>query len=162
MLPQAVAVRAHRAAVEDAHAVRHRGLMAHWRAPWRASAPAHSAARRRSRSPRFCRRDTLVGRFWPELDSEHARGALRKATYFLRQHSGEDLFARRGTEEVGLADGVVEVDVALFEAAARAGLAEAALELYRGDFLNGFFVSGAPEVERWIETEQPVEPAAQP
>ena len=33
---------------------------------------------------RFRRRDTLVALFWPELDAEHARGALRQSLRFLR------------------------------------------------------------------------------
>ena len=36
-------------------------------------------------SPQFCRRDTLVALFWPELDHAHARGALRQAVRGLRR-----------------------------------------------------------------------------
>ncbi len=38
---------------------------------------------------RFHRRDTLLGIFWPELDAEHARPALRRALYFLRRSLGD-------------------------------------------------------------------------
>ena len=37
---------------------------------------------------RFHRRDTLLGLFWPELDQEHARAALRRSLYFLRAELG--------------------------------------------------------------------------
>src|SRR6476620_5610410 len=51
---------------------------------------------------RFRRRDTVVGLFWPELDAEHARGALRQALRFLRGELGPDALMTRGEEEVGV------------------------------------------------------------
>ena len=38
--------------------------------------------------PYFRRRDTVIALFWPELDDEHARGALRQALSYLRQSLG--------------------------------------------------------------------------
>ncbi|HEY5062628.1 MAG TPA: hypothetical protein VII52_13900, partial [Gemmatimonadaceae bacterium] len=52
---------------------------------------------------RYHRRDALIGMFWPELDAEHARAALRRALYFLRQSMGEGLIVSRGDDEVGIA-----------------------------------------------------------
>src|SRR5512144_517104 len=37
----------------------------------------------------FRRRDTITALFWPELDQEHARGALRQALRFLRRELGD-------------------------------------------------------------------------
>ena len=37
---------------------------------------------------RFRRRDTLTGLFWPNVDGDHARGALRQALRFLRGRAG--------------------------------------------------------------------------
>src|SRR5256885_12603278 len=48
------------------------------------------------------RRDTLLGFFWPELDQEHARAALRQALHGLRQSLGSDVLTSRGDEEVGV------------------------------------------------------------
>lgn len=104
--------------------------------------------------PGFCRRDTLVAMFWPELNTESARAALRKALHFLRQHSGDDVFARRGADEIGLASGAITLDARAMESAVRAGAFEDALHHYRGEFLNGFYVEGAPDVERWAESER--------
>ena len=87
---------------------------------------------------KFIRRDTLLGHFWPELDQEHARAALRRALYFLRRALGDDVIAGRGDEEVGLADGAVSVDVEAFEAALAKGDAPGAMALYGGDLLPGF------------------------
>jgi TolB-like protein/DNA-binding SARP family transcriptional activator/tetratricopeptide (TPR) repeat protein len=102
----------------------------------------------------FQRRDTLVGLLWPELDDEHARGALRQAVRFLRRHLGEDAIVSRGEEEVGLGT-PVSCDVVAFEQALRESRTEEALEFYRGDFLAGFFVSeAAPEFDQWVEAER--------
>jgi serine/threonine-protein kinase len=106
-------------------------------------------------SPRgFHRRDTLVALFWPDLDDEHARGALRQAVRFLRRHLGENALMGRGEEELALGDGVW-CDAVAFERAAIEARAEEALELYRGDFLAGFYVSdAAPELDQWVEAQR--------
>ena len=38
---------------------------------------------------RFHRRDSLVALFWPDLDQEHARAALRQSLHILRRSLGE-------------------------------------------------------------------------
>ena len=50
--------------------------------------------------PGFHRRDSLLVLFWPELDQEHARAALRQALHGLRQGLGADVLTSRGDEEV--------------------------------------------------------------
>jgi DNA-binding SARP family transcriptional activator len=107
-----------------------------------------------ARSRGFHRRDSLLPLFWPELDQEHARAALRQALYGLRSSLGESALEGRGDEEIGLDDRNLWCDVPAFEAAVDAGRHADALELYRGDLLEGFFVSGAPEFERWLEDER--------
>jgi serine/threonine-protein kinase len=102
----------------------------------------------------YVRRDTLVALFWPELDQEHARNALRQAVWFLRRSLGEGVVAGRGDEELGVDAAVLRCDAAEFEQACRAGRPADALELYGGDFLDGFFVTEAPELEHWIEDER--------
>jgi DNA-binding SARP family transcriptional activator/TolB-like protein/Tfp pilus assembly protein PilF len=104
---------------------------------------------------RFRRRDTVVALFWPELDQEHARGALRQALRFLRRVLGEGVIVSRGEEEIGLDAGAVSSDVAEFERACDDGRAADALELYRGTFLEGLFVTdAAPELEQWLDQER--------
>jgi len=98
----------------------------------------------------FHRRDRLVALFWPELDQEHARTALRKAVHGLRAILGEDAIVGRGAEELGLNPDRWWVDVRAFDEAE----VDEALRLYRGDLLDGFFISGAPEFERWLEAER--------
>src|SRR5213083_2359028 len=98
----------------------------------------------------FQRRDSLVALFWPELDQKHARAALR----VLRGAVGQGIVTRRGDEEIGLDSDLFWNDVAAFDRAVAAAEWGEALELYRGDLLEGFFISEAPEFEHWLETER--------
>ena len=75
---------------------------------------------------RFVARDSLLGAFWPGLDLEHGRAALRRAIYFLRRAVGDDVLESRG-DDVGVADGKLTCDVTAFEAAIKRGHDEAAL-----------------------------------
>ena len=103
---------------------------------------------------RFHRRDALLGMFWPELDQSHARAALRRAIYFLRQAIGDEVIVGRGDEELAIQEEGFVSDVVGFEAAMAGGSFAQAVELYRGDLLEGFFVSQAPEFERWLDLER--------
>ena len=103
---------------------------------------------------RFHRRDSLVALFWPELDQEHARAALRQALHVLRRSLGEGALESRGDDEIGLGDADFWCDVWAFDHDLHAGRHADALEHYRGDLLDGFFISGAPEFERWLEDER--------
>jgi len=100
----------------------------------------------------FHRRDTLLALFWPELDQEHARTALRQALRVLRTTLGSGVVVGRGDEEVSLDFGQIWSDVAAFERASNAGEWLEAMDLYRGPLLEGFFISGAPDFERWLES----------
>ena len=99
----------------------------------------------------FLRRDTLLGLFWPALDQEHARAALRRALYFLRRALGEAVLPGRGEEEIGVASGELWCDAVAFEAALGRGDLPGALALYRGPLLDGLYVAGAAEAERWFD-----------
>ncbi len=103
---------------------------------------------------RFHRRDSLLALFWPDLDTSHARGALRRALYFLRNALGDDVVVGRGEEEIGVDDDVLWSDVRAFERALADGRRDEALGLYHGDLLEGFFISSAPDFERWLDTER--------
>ena len=100
------------------------------------------------------RRDTLLALFWPELDQEHARAALRQALHVVRSALGADVVVTRGDEEIGLNVDHLWCDVVAFDEAITAHCFGDALELYRGEMLDGFFISGAVEFERWLERER--------
>jgi len=102
----------------------------------------------------FQRRDLLVALFWPELNTEQARNALRQAVHRLRRALGEGVLVGRGAEELGLEAARFWCDVVALEEALEAGRPEEALGLYRGDLLPGFHVSDAPEFERWLDGER--------
>jgi DNA-binding SARP family transcriptional activator len=102
----------------------------------------------------FHRRDSLLALFWPKLDSNHARAALRQALHGLRRSLGDDAIESRGDQEVRLDERFVRCDVTAFDEAISTGCVERALELYRGDLLEGFFISHAPAFERWLEDER--------
>jgi eukaryotic-like serine/threonine-protein kinase len=99
------------------------------------------------------RRDSLLALFWPESDQTHARGALRNALSFLRHQLGESAIVTRG-DEVGLDPATFWCDTTAFLACADARRFDEALALYRGDLLEGFHVTDAPEFENWLEAER--------
>jgi DNA-binding SARP family transcriptional activator len=99
----------------------------------------------------FRRRDAVVAHLWPELDTAHARGSLRQALHFLRRSLGDGVILSRGEEEIAVNRALLWCDAATFEANCEAGQCRDALHLYRGDFLDGFFVSDvAAEFDQWM------------
>lgn len=107
-----------------------------------------------ARPGRFHRRDSLLALFWPDLDQDHARAALRRALYFLRQACGPELLPGRGDDEVGVDETGLRCDALEFDRDLADGRLEAALERYQGDFLEGFYVQGAPDAEAWLDRER--------
>ncbi len=98
------------------------------------------------------RRDTLLALFWPELDQEHARAALRQALHVVRDALGAEVIVTRGDDEVGLDLERISCDVVAFDRAIATDQFGVALDLYQGDLLAGFFIPGAGEFERWLES----------
>jgi DNA-binding SARP family transcriptional activator/Tfp pilus assembly protein PilF len=98
-------------------------------------------------------RDKIVGFLWPESDSEHARNLLNAAVYSLRKALGEQAIIS-DAEGLCINNNLVGSDVADFKAALERDDGAAAVALYSGPFLDGFFIAGAPEFERWVERER--------
>ncbi len=96
------------------------------------------------------RRDSLLAVFWPESSQDLARASLRKALHNLRRALGEEVFVAEGDDEVSIAAGQIRCDAVELESAD----ATQAQELYKGTFLDGFFVPDAPDFERWVERER--------
>lgn len=100
------------------------------------------------------RRDTLLPLFWPDLDTDRARAALRQSLYKLRRDLPPGVLVTRGDEEVGIDPGIW-CDVWAFEAALAAGRPEEALALYGGELMDGFHVADvAPEFGYWLEAKR--------
>jgi len=102
----------------------------------------------------FHRRDRLLAMFWPELDEAHARDSLSQAIRFLRQTLGSSVVVSRGAEDVGLDREQLWCDAVAFQAAVGEGRPREAIELYRGDLLDGFFVADSLGLDEWLEGER--------
>jgi TolB-like protein/DNA-binding SARP family transcriptional activator len=97
-------------------------------------------------------RDQLLPLFWPEATQSKARHSLDQLLYALRGSVDESVFA--GVNPLRLNLDVIESDVGGLRTALERGDLEAAADTYRGPFLDGFYLSDAPEFERWVESER--------
>lgn len=107
-----------------------------------------------AKPPGFVRRDTLLATFWPELDEAHARNALSQALFRLRRILGKDSIVSRGADELRIAESEVWCDARAFDHALADGCTRAAIEIYRGPFLDGLHISGASGFSHWLMTER--------
>jgi DNA-binding SARP family transcriptional activator/TolB-like protein len=98
-------------------------------------------------------REKLLAYLWPDRDSEHARNLLNQAVHAARRGLGEGAVVSVG-DELRFGADEVRSDVIAFREAVAAGDHERAAELYTGPFLDGFFLSGAGEFERWAAAER--------
>jgi len=98
-------------------------------------------------------RDRLIGWLWPDHDPDSARHLLSAALHVLRKALGADALLTNG-DDVALSAAHVRSDVAAFREALAAGETERALALYRGDFMEGFFVNGAADFAQWVDGER--------
>ena len=105
-------------------------------------------------SPHGLSRDKLVAFFWPEADRERARHYLADSVFTLRKALGKDALLTTASDDVRINPEVIAADAVRFEELAAAGELAEAVALYRGPFLDGFFISDAPEFERWVEGER--------
>src|SRR5438034_1151792 len=98
-------------------------------------------------------RDKLTAYLWPESDTEHGRGLLKQACYALRRDLGApELFL--GSIELRLNPGLISSDVESFEGALDQHDPARAVSLYRGPFLDGFYLNGEGDFGRWVEGER--------
>lgn len=105
-------------------------------------------------------RPTLTGLLWGDLPEASARNNLRKALTQLRQLVGSHLSITRQTVAFNR-ESSYWLDVERFERQVGSSSAETdiavlreAVELYRGDFLEGFYVRQAPAFEEWVLARQ--------
>jgi DNA-binding SARP family transcriptional activator len=99
-------------------------------------------------------RDKVLDYLWPDSDEERGRRLLAQSLYMLRRDLGaEDVFAAGG-KDLRLNPATITSDVGEFRLALAEGRLADAIELYAGPFLDGFRLAGAPEFERWADTER--------
>lgn len=109
-------------------------------------------------------REKLLGLFWPEHPEVKARHSLANSLYVLRKKLGnETLLSEAG--EIRLNRDEVWCDVPAFRTALARGeeegkrgergrLLREAVSLHRGPFLDGFYMSGVPSFEQWVDVER--------
>ena len=97
-------------------------------------------------------RDQLLGLFWPDVPQSRARHSLEQLVYAIRTSLDESVFT--GLNPLGLNPAFIGSDVGDFASALSRGEREAAVELYRAPFLEGFYLTDAPEFEQWMEAER--------
>lgn len=107
-----------------------------------------------ARSPRHTRgREHLIGLLWADRTEAAARHSLSEALRVIRRHAGQGA-VEVSVGQVGLADGMVELDVDRLEELAAADDWIAASDLVAGEFLEGFGVPDATGFEDWLATER--------
>ena len=97
-------------------------------------------------------RDRLLGVLWPESEQERARHALSQTIYSLRRDLGTEVVI--ATPDLRIDPSQISSDVADFRTAVAAKNWAEAAALYVGPFVDGFYLAGAPEFERWAEAER--------
>lgn len=97
-------------------------------------------------------RDQLHVLFWPDATQSRARHSLEQLLYAIRTSIHEDVFA--GVNPIRLNSAIVCSDIAEFQHAIESNDLEKAVEQYRGPFLDGFYLSDAPEFEQWLNAER--------
>jgi DNA-binding SARP family transcriptional activator/Tfp pilus assembly protein PilF len=97
-------------------------------------------------------RDELLAMFWPESDGEAARHSLDQLLYESRRSLGVSPMI--GTTTLRLDPTVIACDVTDWAAALDRGDVERAVAVYRGPFLQGFYLQKSPDFDRWVESER--------
>lgn len=96
-------------------------------------------------------RDRVVGILWPESEEEQARHALSQTLYSLKRDTGREWIV--AGPHLSL-DAAITSDVSDLGDALATKDYETASDLYTGPFLEGFYLPGAPEFERWVDDER--------
>ncbi len=103
--------------------------------------------------PRPLSRDKLLGYLWPERDTDHARNLLKQAVHVVRKALGDGVIRSAG-DDLYVEPSQLACDVIAFGDSLLGGDRARADELYEGPLLDGFFLSEAPEFERWVDQER--------
>jgi DNA-binding SARP family transcriptional activator len=105
-------------------------------------------------------RDKVAGLLWSSTGPEQARQSLRQLLSTLRRElnvlSPDQKILVEEADYLGIDPSAVEVDVAQFESLAGKGTEESmakAIELYRGDFLDGFTIT-EEKFDQWVLAER--------
>ena len=98
-------------------------------------------------------RAKIIGLLWPDADEGTGRNRLTSTLYPLRRVLGPDAIASVG-DALRLDPSTIDCDVWRFREALEAGNRAAAVELYRGPFLDGFYLEGSSLFDERVESER--------
>jgi len=98
-------------------------------------------------------RDRVLGLLWPDRDERRARHLLADSLYVLRRTLGDSAIVATA-DSVRLSPDLVWTDVAEFRRALDYERWSDAVALYRGDFLDGFYVRNAVDFDQWAASER--------
>src|SRR5919108_1979160 len=101
-------------------------------------------------------RENLLAFFWPDHERAAAQPILRTMIHDLRRQLEENF--RADDQAIALASDV-SIDVHHFSAALQSSAADLqtltnALALYKGDFLEGFYLADSPQFDDWATSER--------
>jgi DNA-binding transcriptional activator of the SARP family len=105
---------------------------------------------------RMIGRTKLASLLWDSSDFEHASGSLRQTLFMLRRILGREAL-REQTDALRLDDATVQTDIWEFADLVERGTPESlarALELYKGDFLEGHRCERSVSLEEWLGNER--------
>lgn len=94
-------------------------------------------------------REHLASLFWP--NTSDPRKSLRQALYTLRVELGDGVVV--GTDRVGVAPGVVELDTAQLQSFADSSQADALSQQVRGPFCANLSFASSASLRRWFEAQ---------
>jgi DNA-binding SARP family transcriptional activator len=95
-------------------------------------------------------REKVITLLWPESAASTASHRLSQLAHSIRRALGSPGLIT-GTSELRVDGNSLRCDLWEFEEARRSGRLQRAAELY-GPFLDGFFLTGSAEFERWAES----------
>src|SRR5688500_3392965 len=98
-------------------------------------------------------RDKLLAVLWPDRDADGGRNLLKVSTYVLRSVLGEGALLSEG-DDLRLNSETIDIDVAEFDAALERLDYRRAVALHTAPFMDGFFLSDAPEFDTWSDQER--------
>ena len=98
-------------------------------------------------------RDRVLGLLWPDRDERAARHSLADSLWVLRQTLGDGAIVVEA-DSLHLSADFVWTDLVEFRRALEEERWSDALAVYRGDFLEGFYVRNALDFDQWALSER--------
>lgn len=98
-------------------------------------------------------REKLMALLWPSADAENGRRYLSDSVYRINQALDAEVIGAAG-DELYLEPAHLSVDLLDFQDRLSRDDPAGAAAVYAGPFLDGFYLSDAPELEQWVETER--------